>query len=134
MPTPQHRPSSRIFRQSHLPLPLGEVPSAHTGRRGEETKPSQSKIRDFCHIFIGMLATGKHIDTYSLRYSQRESQVGGYTYLPYLPPGEGVKSALAIDSALKYYLTNSMTTLRLGSVPVEWVVMFSISCRAEWIT
>ena len=32
------------------------------------------------------------------------------------------------------YLTYSMTTLRLGSVPVEWVVMLSISCRAEWIT
>ena len=31
------------------------------------------------------------------------------------------------------YLTYSMTTRRLGSVPVEWVVMFSISCRAEWI-
>ncbi len=32
------------------------------------------------------------------------------------------------------YLTYSMTTLRLGSTPVEWVVMLSISCRAAWIT
>ena len=32
------------------------------------------------------------------------------------------------------YRTYSMTTRRLGSVPVEWVVMFSISCRAAWIT
>lgn len=30
--------------------------------------------------------------------------------------------------------TYSMTTQRLGSTPVEWVVMFSISCRAAWIT
>ena len=30
--------------------------------------------------------------------------------------------------------TYSMTTRRLGSVPVEWVVMLSISCRAAWIT
>ena len=28
------------------------------------------------------------------------------------------------------YRTYSMTTRRLGSVPVEWVVMFSISCKA----
>lgn len=28
----------------------------------------------------------------------------------------------------------SMTTRRLGSLPVEWVVMLSISCRAAWIT
>ena len=32
------------------------------------------------------------------------------------------------------YLTYSMTTRRLGSVPVEWVVMLSISCREAWIT
>lgn len=32
------------------------------------------------------------------------------------------------------YLTYSITTQRLGSTPVEWVVMFSISCRAAWIT
>ena len=30
--------------------------------------------------------------------------------------------------------TYSMTTRRLGSVPVEWVVMLSISWRAAWIT
>ena len=33
-----------------------------------------------------------------------------------------------------FYLTYSITTRRLGSVPVEWVVMFSISCRVAWIT
>ncbi len=32
------------------------------------------------------------------------------------------------------YLTYSITTRRLGSTPVEWVVMFSMSCRAAWIT
>ena len=32
------------------------------------------------------------------------------------------------------YRTYSMTTQRLGSTPVEWVVMLSISCRAAWIT
>ena len=32
-----------------------------------------------------------------------------------------------------FYLTYSITTRRLGSVPVEWVVTLSISCRAEWI-
>ena len=31
---------------------------------------------------------------------------------------------------LTCYLTYSMTTRRLGSTPVEWVVMFSMSCRA----
>ena len=30
--------------------------------------------------------------------------------------------------------TYSMMTQRLGSTPVEWVVMLSISCRAAWIT
>ena len=32
------------------------------------------------------------------------------------------------------YLTYSMTTRRLGSTPVEWVVMLSMSCSAAWIT
>ena len=30
--------------------------------------------------------------------------------------------------------TYSMTTRRFGSVPVEWVVMLSMSCREAWIT
>jgi len=33
-----------------------------------------------------------------------------------------------------YQRTYSITIRRLGSVPVEWVVMLSISCNAEWIT
>ena len=33
-----------------------------------------------------------------------------------------------------YQRTYSMTTRRLGSVPVEWVVMLSMSCRAAWMT
>ncbi len=32
------------------------------------------------------------------------------------------------------YFTYSMTTRRLGSTPVEWVEMFSMSCSAAWIT
>ena len=38
------------------------------------------------------------------------------------------------DFYLLFYLTYSITTRRLGSTPVEWVVMFSMSCRAAWIT
>ena len=30
--------------------------------------------------------------------------------------------------------TYSMTILRFGSVPVEWVVILSISCSAAWMT
>ena len=39
-----------------------------------------------------------------------------------------------LQSGFRHYLTYSMTTRRLGSVPVEWVVMLSISCREAWIT
>ena len=42
-----------------------------------------------------------------------------------IPPGV----APGRDSVMDY-LTYSMTTRRLGSTPVEWVVMFSMSCRA----
>ena len=35
---------------------------------------------------------------------------------------------------ISVYLTYSITTRRLGSTPVEWVVMFSMSCKAAWIT
>lgn len=38
------------------------------------------------------------------------------------------------DLRILPYLTYSITTRRLGSTPVEWVVMFSMSCRAAWIT
>ena len=44
------------------------------------------------------------------------------------------RKGAALRLLLMRYLTYSMTTRRLGSVPVEWVVMFSISCRAAWIT
>ena len=43
------------------------------------------------------------------------------------------KEASVVDASFGY-LTYSMTTRRLGSTPVEWVVMFSMSCRAAWIT
>ena len=37
------------LRYPEKPLPVGEVPSAHTGRRGE-TEPSPPKIKDFCQL------------------------------------------------------------------------------------
>ena len=41
---------------------------------------------------------------------------------------------LRLQQSILHYLTYSITTLRLGSVPMEWVVMFSTSCSAAWIT
>ena len=52
-----------------------------------------------------------------------------------LPKGEGMeKPPFPEKRGRKTYLTYSLTTRRLGSVPVEWVVMLSISCREAWIT
>ena len=48
--------------------------------------------------------------------------------------GTNRKRRRNFPAALFDYRTYSMTTRRLGSVPVEWVVMFSISCREAWIT
>ena len=71
--------------QIQLASPFGGgAQCAHWAER-VNSKPSQSKIKDFCHIFIGMLATGKHIDTYSLRYSQGESQKGTAMPSPFIP-------------------------------------------------
>ena len=41
---------------------------------------------------------------------------------------------LRLQQSILHYFTYSITTRRLGSVPMEWVVIFSMSCRAAWIT
>ena len=50
------------------------------------------------------------------------------------PPRNDTVKPQPVRLGLKRYLTYSMTTRRLGSTPVEWVVMLSMSCRAAWIT
>ena len=45
-----------------------------------------------------------------------------------------IKGAARFLGGSKNQRRYSMTTQRLGSTPVEWVVMLSMSCRAAWIT